>query len=77
LGDFGYRGAMNVEGDSGKLKFSSFQGRNDPIAYLKWKKKVNWIFHWIFHSDVCSKKKNVKIVVIKFVDYVVIYGIKW
>jgi hypothetical protein len=41
LGDFGYYGAMGVEGDSSKLKISSFQGRNDPITYLKWKKKVD------------------------------------
>ena len=30
-----YHGAISVEGDSSKLKISSFQGRNDPQAYLK------------------------------------------
>ena len=72
MGDFRYHGAMGVEGDSSKLKISSFQGRNDLKAYLKGEKKVDWIFH----CHVYSKKKNVKIVAIKFVNHDVIYGIK-
>jgi hypothetical protein len=26
------------------LKIPNFQGINDPEAYLKWEKKVDWIF---------------------------------
>jgi len=30
-----------------KLKIPSFQGKNDPEAYLEWEKKVHWIFYAI------------------------------
>ena len=31
--------------DTIKLKIPSFQGKNDPEAYLEWEKKVDWIFY--------------------------------
>jgi len=51
LSDFGNRGAMGVDRDSSKLKIPSFQGRNDPKAYLKWEKKVDWIFDCHVYSE--------------------------
>jgi hypothetical protein len=32
--------------DAIKLKIPSFQGKNDPDAYLEWEKKVEWIFDY-------------------------------
>ena len=51
------------------MKTSSFQGKNDPVAYLEWEKKVELIFEC--HNY--SMEKNVKIVVIEFTDYVIIW----
>jgi hypothetical protein len=53
--------------DAIKLKIPSFQGKNDLKAYLKWEKKVDWIFYC--HSEA----KKVKLVVIEFTDYTLIW----
>ncbi|KAG5253258.1 gag protein [Salix suchowensis] len=44
-------------------------GKNDPEAYLEWEKKVNWIFDC--HSY--SEQKKVKLVMIEFIEYVMIW----
>jgi len=55
--------------DAIKLKIPFFQGKNDPKAYLEWKKKVDWIFDCHKYSEV----KKVKLVVIEFKDYALIW----
>ena len=37
--------------DTIKLKIPSFQGKNDPEAYLEWEKKVDWIFYCHSYSE--------------------------
>jgi hypothetical protein len=41
------RGRDGVDRNLGsiKMKIPSFQGRNDPKAYLEWKKKIELIFY--------------------------------
>ena len=34
-----------------KMKIPSFQGKNDPEVYLKWEKKVEFIFECHNYSD--------------------------
>ena len=51
------------------MKIPSFQGKNDPEAYLKQEKKVELIFER--HSY--SEEKKVKLVVIEFTDYAIIW----
>ncbi|KAL6345118.1 hypothetical protein AAG906_013602 [Vitis piasezkii] len=51
------------------MKIPSFQGKNDPEVYLEWEKKVEFIFEC--HNY--SKEKNVKLVVIEFTDYAIIW----
>jgi hypothetical protein len=55
--------------DAIKLKIPSFQGKNNPETYLEWEKKVDWIFDC--HNY--SKAKKVKLVVIEFMDYALIW----
>jgi hypothetical protein len=55
--------------DSIKLKIPNFQGKNDCEAYLKWEKKVDWIFYCHNYSE----QKKVKLVVIKFTEYACIW----
>jgi hypothetical protein len=52
-----------------KMKIPSFQGKNDPEAYLEWEKKVELIFdcHNYF------KEKKVKLFVIEFTNYDIIW----
>jgi hypothetical protein len=52
-----------------KLKTPSFQGKNDPKVYLEWEKKVDWIFYCHKYSEA----KKVKLVVIEFLDYELIW----
>ena len=52
-----------------KMKIPSFQGKNDPEAYLEWEKKVKLIFEW--HNY--SKEKKVKLAVIEFTNYTIIW----
>ena len=64
-------GHADLDGDLDaiKLKIPSFQGKNDPEAYLEWEKKVDWIFDC--HNYLEAKK--VKLVVIEFTDYALIW----
>uniref|UniRef100_A0A2N9FLT0 RNA-directed DNA polymerase n=1 Tax=Fagus sylvatica TaxID=28930 RepID=A0A2N9FLT0_FAGSY len=52
-----------------KMKIPSFQGKNDPEAYLKWEKKVELIFECHNYSE----EKKVKLAVIEFTDYAIIW----
>ncbi|RVW59412.1 Transposon Ty3-I Gag-Pol polyprotein [Vitis vinifera] len=51
------------------MKIPSFQGKNDPEVYLEWETKVEFIFECHNYSE----GKNVKLVVIKFTDYAIIW----
>ena len=51
------------------MKIPSFQGKNDPEAYLEWEKKVELIFE--YHNY--SREKKAKLVVIEFIDYTIIW----
>jgi len=64
-------GHADLDGDLDaiKLKIPSFQGKNDLEAYLEWEKKVDWIFDC--HNY--SKAKKVKLEVIEFTDYALIW----
>jgi len=66
-----FEGHDDVDGDLDviKLKIPSFQGRNNPEVYLVWGKKVDWFFYCHNYSEV----KNVKLVVIEFMDYALIW----
>jgi hypothetical protein len=77
-GQFGQRenfrsvgGHADLDGDLDaiKLKIPFFQGKNDPEAYLEWEKKMDWIFYC--HNYL--KAKKVKLVVIEFTDYALIW----
>ena len=50
------------------MKISLFQGKNDLEAYLKWEKKIKFVFDC--HNY--SKLKKVKLLAIEFFDYVII-----
>uniref|UniRef100_A0A2N9H063 RNA-directed DNA polymerase n=1 Tax=Fagus sylvatica TaxID=28930 RepID=A0A2N9H063_FAGSY len=51
------------------MKIPSFQGKNDPEAYLEWEKKVELIFECHNYSE----EKKVKLAVIEFTDYAIIW----
>ena len=51
-----------------KMKIPSFQGKNDPEAYLEWEKNVELVFYC--HNY--SKNKKVKVVAIEFLDYAIV-----
>ena len=53
------------------MKILSFQGKNDPEAYFEWEKKVELIFECHNYSE----KKKVKLVVIEFTDYAIIWWV--
>jgi len=55
--------------DTIKLKIPNFQGKNDPEAYLEWEKKVDWIFY----CNIYSEQKKVKLVIIEFTEYALIW----
>ena len=52
-----------------RVSIPSFQGKNDPEAYFDWEKKVELIFDCHNYSEV----KKVKIAVIEFTDYAIIW----
>jgi len=51
------------------LKIPIFQGKNDPEVYFEWEKKVDWIFNCRSYS----KARKVKLVVIEFIEYKLIW----
>ena len=52
-----------------KLKISSFQGKDDPEVYLEWERKVEMVFY----CHDYSKNKKVKLYVIEFSDYAIVW----
>ena len=65
------RRARRIDRDLGsiKLKIPSFQGKNDPEAYLEWEKKVELVFDCHNYSE----EKKVKLVAVEFTDYAIIW----
>ena len=51
------------------MKIPSFQGKNSLEAYLEWEKKMELIFKCHNYSE----EKKVKLAVIKFTDYTIIW----
>ncbi|XP_075662695.1 uncharacterized protein LOC142632168 [Castanea sativa] len=52
-----------------KMKIPAFQGKNDPEVYLEWEKKVELIFECHNYFE----EKKVKLAVIEFTDYAIIW----
>ena len=52
-----------------KMKIPSFQGKNDPEAYLEWEKNVELIFECHNYSE----EKKVKFDFIEFTSYAIIW----
>ena len=52
-----------------KIKIPSFQGKNDLEVYLEWEKKVEFIFECHNYSE----EKKVKLAVIEFIEYALIW----
>ena len=52
-----------------RVSIPSFQGKNDLEAYFDWEKKVELIFYCRNYSE----EKKVKIAVIDFTDYAIIW----
>jgi len=52
-----------------KLKILAFKGKPDPAAYLEWERNVEMIF--VIHRY--SEEKKVKLVVVEFTDYVIVW----
>jgi hypothetical protein len=64
-------GRDGVDRDLGriKMKIPSFQGRTDPEVYLEWEKKIELVFDCHNYSE----EKKVKLAVIEFTDYALIW----
>ena len=73
VSDRRYGGRLRNQEDNNlgsiKMKISSFQRKNDPEVYLEWERKVEMVFYC--HNYYESKK--VKLVVIEFSDYVIVW----
>jgi len=73
--DFEYRGDFDDLGDvdrnlgSIKLKILAFKGKTDLEAYLDWEKKVEMIFDIHRYSE----EKKVKLAVVEFTDYAMVW----
>jgi hypothetical protein len=52
-----------------KMKIPSFQCRTDPEVYLEWEKKIDLVFDCHNYSE----EKKVKLAVIEFTDYAIIW----
>jgi hypothetical protein len=52
-----------------KLKILAFQEKNDLEVYLEWEKKMKWSFK----CHKYPKPKKVKLVVIAFTEYVIVW----
>jgi hypothetical protein len=52
-----------------KMKIPFFQGRTDPEVYLEWEKKIDLVFDCHNYSE----EKKVKLAVIEFIDYAIIW----
>lgn len=63
------RGEVDGDLDNIKMQIPTFQGWNDPKAYLEWEKYIKLIYdcHGYY------MKKKVKLVVIELTDYAIIW----
>ena len=52
-----------------KMKIPLYQGKNNPEAYLEWEKKVELIFE----CQSCFEEKKVKLTIIEFTNYAIIW----
>jgi hypothetical protein len=52
-----------------KMKILAFQGKVDPEAYLKWEREVDMIFYIHRYSE----EKKIKLVIVEFTNYVMIW----
>ena len=52
-----------------KVKIPTFQGRNDPEAYLEWEKRMEMVFDCHNYSEI----KKVKLAAIEFTDYAIVW----
>ncbi|XP_073121428.1 uncharacterized protein [Henckelia pumila] len=52
-----------------KMKIPSFNGKSDPEAYLEWEMRVESVFDCHNYND----SKKIKLAVVKFVDYALIW----
>ena len=67
-----HREARNQEDNNlrnNKMKIPSFQGKNDPEAYLEWERKVELVFDCHNYSE----NKKVKLAAIGFSDYATVW----
>ena len=67
--NLGRRDTNNLDLGSIKMNIPSFQGKNDLEAYLEWEKKVELVFNC--HNYFEDKK--VKLVVVEFTNYAIIW----
>ncbi|CAD5164438.1 unnamed protein product, partial [Musa acuminata subsp. malaccensis] len=51
------------------MKIPSFQGKNNPDAYLEWERKVEMIFECHNYSE----EKKVKLAAVEFFDYTIVW----
>jgi hypothetical protein len=68
-GNPGGRDGVDRNLGSIKMKIPSFQGRTDPEVYLEWEKKIDLVFDCHNYSE----EKKVKLAVIEFTDYAIIW----
>jgi hypothetical protein len=68
-GNRGGRDGLDRNLGSIKMKIPSFQGRTNPEVYLEWEKKIDLMFDCHNYSE----EKKVKLAVIKFTDYAIIW----
>ena len=52
-----------------KVKVPSFQGRNDPEAYLEWEKKMELISYYHHYTE----EEKVKLAIFEFTDNDIIW----
>lgn len=52
-----------------KMKIPSFQGHSDLDAYLEWEKRIELVFD----CNTYSEEQKVKLAVVEFTDYAVIW----
>jgi hypothetical protein len=52
-----------------KIKIPSFQGKNDPEAYLEWETKMEMVFDCHNYSEI----KKVKLAAVEFTDYAIVW----
>ncbi|KAG2679813.1 hypothetical protein I3760_11G068500 [Carya illinoinensis] len=68
-GNLGGRDGVDRDLGSIKMTIPSFQGRTDPEVYLEWEKKIDLVFDCHNYSE----EKKVKLAVIEFTDYAIIW----